>query len=130
MIGGGESGKGWRPMQADWVRHVRDACVVQNVAFFMKQWGNWRGNPLARDETGRPRKCREVQGLDDHGTGGALLDGQLWREMPAMYWDRWAPLRKQRVHLKVVGDGEPKTNTGKKAGETLMKDKRKGEGNR
>lgn len=39
VIVGGESGPGARPMEADWVRSIRDQCKEQNVAFFFKQWG-------------------------------------------------------------------------------------------
>jgi protein gp37 len=39
VIVGGESGPGARPMEADWVRSIRDQCHNQNVAFFFKQWG-------------------------------------------------------------------------------------------
>lgn len=39
VIVGGESGPGSRPMEADWVRSIRDQCKEQNVAFFFKQWG-------------------------------------------------------------------------------------------
>lgn len=38
-IVGGESGPYARPMEADWVRDLRDQCVEQGVAFFFKQWG-------------------------------------------------------------------------------------------
>ena len=39
VIVGGESGPGARPMQAAWVREIRDACVQHGVPFFFKQWG-------------------------------------------------------------------------------------------
>lgn len=41
-IVGGESGPGARPMDANWVRDIRDQCAAQNVAFFFKQWGGIR----------------------------------------------------------------------------------------
>jgi protein gp37 len=59
VIVGGESGVGARPMEADWVREVRDQCVSSEVAFFFKQWG------------GRTPKA-----------GGRELDGRTWDEMP------------------------------------------------
>lgn len=59
VIVGGESGPGARPMQADWVREVRDQCEDQGVAFFFKQWGGLR-----------PK------------SGGRLLDGREWSEFP------------------------------------------------
>lgn len=39
VIVGGESGPGARPMEAEWVRSIRDQCLSQQVAFFFKQWG-------------------------------------------------------------------------------------------
>lgn len=61
VIVGGESGPGHRPIEADWVREIRDMSVDTNVAFFFKQWG------------GHTPKA-----------GGRLLDGQEWSEWPAM----------------------------------------------
>ena len=59
VIVGGESGPGARPMQADWVREIRDRCAESKVPFFFKQWGG-------------VRKRR----------AGRLLDGRTWDEMP------------------------------------------------
>lgn len=59
LIAGGESGHGYRPVDIEWVRELREACAAQGVAFFFKQWG------------GRTSK-----------SGGRLLDGQTWDELP------------------------------------------------
>ena len=59
VIAGGESGPGARPIEADWVRSIRDQCQDQGVAFFFKQWGGVR-----KKENGRE------------------LDGRAWDEMP------------------------------------------------
>ena len=59
VILGGESGPGARPLDADWVRSVRDQCVAAGVAFCFKQWGG-----LRRRENGR------------------LLDGREWTARP------------------------------------------------
>jgi protein gp37 len=59
VILGGESGPGARPLQAEWVRSVRDQCIAAGVPFYFKQWGGVR-----RKETGRE------------------LDGRLWSEHP------------------------------------------------
>ena len=59
VIVGGESGIGHRPIDPAWVRDIRDRCVEAGVAFFFKQWG------------GRTPK-----------SGGRLLDGRTWDEMP------------------------------------------------
>jgi len=59
VIVGGESGPGARPMDASWVRSVRDQCLAQSVPFFFKQWGGLR-----------PK------------SGGRELDGRQWNEFP------------------------------------------------
>jgi len=61
VIVGGESGPGARPLELDWVRHIRDQCQRAGVALFVKQMGAaW-----AREHEGADRK------------GGAL---HLWPE--------------------------------------------------
>jgi protein gp37 len=60
LIAGGESGPRHRRVGIDWVRDLRDRCADEDVAFFFKQWG------------GRTAK-----------TGGRLLDGRTWDEMPS-----------------------------------------------
>jgi protein gp37 len=59
VIAGGESGHGARPMDADWVRSIRDQCRKARVPFFFKQWGGVR-----KHETGRE------------------LDRRTWDQMP------------------------------------------------
>jgi protein gp37 len=59
VIVGGESGAGARPMEAHWVRELRDRCVREGVSYFFKQWG------------GHTPKA-----------GGRLLDGRTWDEYP------------------------------------------------
>jgi len=59
VIVGGESGPGARPMEADWVREIRDRCVAKGVAFFFKQWGGVNKKKAGRE-----------------------LDGRLWDGMP------------------------------------------------
>ncbi|OAH53125.1 hypothetical protein AWH48_12275 [Domibacillus aminovorans] len=49
VIVGGESGPGARPMEADWVRSIRDQCQDQKVAFFFKQWGGVQKHRYGRE---------------------------------------------------------------------------------
>lgn len=49
VIVGGESGPGSRPMEADWVRSIRNQCKEQNVAFFFKQWGGVQKHRYGRE---------------------------------------------------------------------------------
>jgi len=67
VIVGGESGHGARPMEAEWVRTIRDECLEAGVAFLFKQWG-------AHDELGI-RMTKKASGRE--------LDGRTWDQFPA-----------------------------------------------
>ena len=60
VIVGGESGPRHRPVKPEWIREIRKHCLVAGVSFFFKQWG------------GRTAK-----------SGGRVLDGRTWDQMPA-----------------------------------------------
>jgi len=53
VIVGGESGPGFRPLDVDAVRAVRDQCIAAHVAFFFKQHGGFRPKENGRDLDGR-----------------------------------------------------------------------------
>jgi protein gp37 len=59
VIGGGESGAGYRRVDPMWATGLRDLCLANYVAFFWKQWGGY--TPKA---------------------GGRLLEGETWDEYP------------------------------------------------
>jgi len=59
LIAGAESGHGARPMNVDWVRHLRDLCQEYHVAFFLKQFAK-NGHKIPLPE----------------------LDGKVWNEFP------------------------------------------------
>ena len=61
VIVGGESGPGARPMEADWVRDIRDNCLESKIPFFFKQWGG-----VFKKKAGR------------------MLDHRIWDQMPEM----------------------------------------------
>jgi protein gp37 len=61
LIVGGESGSGWRPIEIDWVRDLRDRCLDANVSFFFKQYAGFRPKKLGRE-----------------------LDGRVWDQMPSV----------------------------------------------
>jgi protein gp37 len=67
VIVGGESGPGHRPIEADWVRSIRDQADASVASFFFKQWGGLR-----------PK------------SGGRELDGRTYDEMPDAYLARLA----------------------------------------
>ena len=68
VIVGGESGTPSRPIDANWVREIRDQCQASEVPFFFKQWGGRSPKQLGR-----------------------VLDGREWSEMP----DQIRPKRKR-----------------------------------
>lgn len=87
VIVGGESGPGARPMRPDWVRSIRDQCIVAGVPFHFKQWGEYCDWDNLPDETYRRLDANGVQpceGMIRVGKKwtGALLDGREWREFP------------------------------------------------
>lgn len=53
LIGGGESGSGFRPVQEEWLTDLRDQCAAAGTAFFFKQWGGVRPKAGGRDLEGR-----------------------------------------------------------------------------
>ena len=59
VIVGGESGPGFRKMEIDWVREIRDQCLASGVPLFFKQWGGIR--PKA---------------------GGNVIDDYRWQQYP------------------------------------------------
>jgi len=61
-IAGGESGPHYRRVKPEWIRDIRNQCARADVPFFFKQWG------------GRTPK-----------SGGRLLDGREWNQMPASH---------------------------------------------
>src|SRR5579859_3812236 len=59
VIVGGESGWGHRPPKPEWICEIRDLALTANIPFFFKQWGGRYPN-----------------------SGGRLLDGREWNQMP------------------------------------------------
>ncbi len=53
VIVGGESGPGFRVMEAAWVNEIRHRCAVHGVAFFFKQWGGQTPKAGGRELGGR-----------------------------------------------------------------------------
>lgn len=60
LICGAESGHGARPMPIEWARQIKDQCVNEHVAFFLKQYATSTGKKIHLPE----------------------LDGRTWEEMP------------------------------------------------
>jgi protein gp37 len=78
VIVGGESGPKARPIDASWIRAIRDSCRSSGVPFFFKQWGG-------------KRKARQ----------GRVLDGRTWDQMPL------SKLRRRRSPQQAVDSRIP-----------------------
>lgn len=63
VILGGESGPGFRPMNMESARQIRDACAMTGTPLYLKQLG---GHPDKRDHE------------------KAVLDGRTWTQMPVV----------------------------------------------
>jgi protein gp37 len=85
VIVGGESGPGARPMRVEWVRGIRDQCIGAGVAFFLKQWGVARNNPLYQASPSGVASSTWVSQRDPAGKGGSTLDGVRWAEYPKAF---------------------------------------------
>lgn len=94
VICGGESGPGARPMHPYWARLIRDQCIITNVPFMFKQWGEWAfihyidGKKSFINLT--PNKNKEVILHDPminmrrvgKKKAGRELDGKIWNQKP------------------------------------------------
>jgi protein gp37 len=108
VIVGGESGPGARPMNPHWALRIKNQCVNNNIPFFFKQWGEFRGaingecfslsdsnviaihtagmtactkdNPFNPFREGHPgwRMMKRV----GKKAAGRILDGQEWNQTP------------------------------------------------
>ena len=79
MIVGGESGPGARPMEADWVRSVRDQCRAAGVPFFFKQWGGVRKKKSGRELDGRTHDEVPHRAPVEVPTAGKLRESRDFR---------------------------------------------------
>lgn len=66
VIVGGESGRGARPMNPEWVRSIRDQCIAADVPFFFKQWGAWGPDGVRRTKKANGRR----------------IDRRVWNQFP------------------------------------------------
>ena len=69
VICGGESGNQARPMQKEWVLHLKDLCDQKGIPFFFKQWGTY-------GEDGVKRNAK---------ANGCTIDGQSYQAWPKVF---------------------------------------------
>ena len=81
LIWGGESGPDSRPMQAKWALDITSQCERASIPVFGKQWGAYENNPLTYSHGLVTAKSFDSP---EHGHGGAMLKGKLWRQFPPL----------------------------------------------
>lgn len=78
VIVGGESGRGARPMQQEWVESILRQCEQANIPFFFKQWGG-----VQKSKAGR------------------MLNGKVYDAIPPRHSD---PIPDRPIRLKLVNE--------------------------
>ena len=88
VVVGGETGPNARPMNAAWVRSIRDICVARGVPFFFKSWGEW----IPIEYANGYKITNSITRLDDDGVTryirlgkshtGREIDGQEYNQFP------------------------------------------------
>ena len=73
VIAGGESGSNARPIEAGWVRDIRDLCESTDTEFFFKQWGGRTSKSNGRVLDGMVYDGMPARGLPADGPGGRLV---------------------------------------------------------
>ncbi len=92
VVAGGESGPSARPCHPEWLRSLRDQCGIADVAFFLKQRGEFLPMPEAKACGLRwtQRACEMASGAYypewmcrvGKKAAGRELDGRTWDEFP------------------------------------------------
>jgi protein gp37 len=95
IVGGESGGMKARPMHPEWARELRDECLrighqgiwANRPAFFFKQWGSWEPHEDIAHERAHLHTFADGSQAVFAGaspkSGGRLLDGREWNEMPA-----------------------------------------------
>lgn len=90
VVVGGESGRGARPMRAEWAQSIRDQCAAAGVPLLLKQWGAWVAPDQMPEDTWRRWEAHHA-GEDQtkpvrvgKRAAGRLLDGEPLDGYPAV----------------------------------------------
>ena len=89
-----------RSCREEWMLSIRDQVVTAGAAFFLKQWGDWSYNPMAVQHGVEEARRLEQEAADamrldlPDESGGCVLDGRLWREVPLPIYQQMLTARK------------------------------------
>ena len=84
VIVGGESGPGFRPVDGNWVKAIRDQCRPAGVSFFFKQWGG-----VHKTKAGRMLDGQTYDEVPDRQSRVVMNDARR-RQLLAVHKNRWA----------------------------------------
>ena len=87
-IVGGESGKGFRPMEEDWALNILRQCNEQNVAFFFKQIGGITPKSGGRLLGGKEYNEYPAKVFEEKTMGKIYDQGFLWKWFPYIKEDK------------------------------------------
>lgn len=98
VIAGGQTKPGAKPINPDWVRGIRDTCIIDNIPFYFKSWGDYlpetQMDPEMLKKYHKKKKVsigyRQENGkrIQDYGYylkakhTGNVLDGRTWQQFP------------------------------------------------
>jgi protein gp37 len=91
VIVGGESGPHARPMEANWVRHIRDDCHTAGVPFFFKQWGGGQKSKAGRELDGKNHDEFPTPTGSLHSACSALYGRVIAPSQDALMHKVWGP---------------------------------------
>lgn len=74
VIVGGESGANARPLDAEWIRIIRDNVTAHRKTFVFKAWGEGLGRLSSLSQ----QYCRNAGWNPGERRGGRVLDNTLW----------------------------------------------------
>lgn len=112
IIAGGESGPRARPPHPEWFRNTRNDCEESGVAFFFKQWGEWKESPpydrnVTRGAAHMPQPTKSLRYVSQRGHVVACRRDGMRQGEPYRMMDRVGKKPAGRALDGRTHDGEP-----------------------
>lgn len=86
VIAGGESGSGARPMHPEWPTDLLKQCLLFDVPFHFKQWGQWAPVTHMKAQMSVPARIDDQEPFQmvrmSKKLTGRVLEGSIWDGLP------------------------------------------------